>query len=227
MTPFSTPPGRIPPGGVFYTVLIEPPVAFVIYYCRNVRCTMSNRLKIEWNVPNVLTIIRFMLIPVFCVLMRQDNMKWSLIVFLLASFTDLMDGYIARKNNAITQFGKLMDPLADKLMVLSLMIGMLLKGIIPAAAFIILIVKEALMVLGGVLLFTRRDTVVYSKPIGKVAQFITVVALVLCFFHKQFFEMGYPIHLWTLWLGVGLAIASLFFYAHTNVRSLFKKTKTD
>ncbi len=188
---------------------------------------MASRLKMEWNVPNVLTIIRFLLIPAFCVLMGRDHMTWALVVFLLASFTDLIDGYIARKTSAITEFGKLMDPLADKLMVLSLMIGMLLKGIIPAAAFIILIVKEALMVLGGVLLFTRRDTVVYSKPIGKVAQFITVIALVLCFFHRRFFDLGCPIHLWTLWLGVALAVASLFFYARINIRSLLKKPKTD
>lgn len=188
---------------------------------------MASKLKMEWNVPNVLTILRFLLIPVFCVLLGRDRMQGAFIVFLLASFTDLMDGYIARKSNAITQFGKLMDPLADKLMVLSLMIGMLLKGIIPAAAFIILIVKEALMVLGGSLLFLRRDTVVFSKPIGKVAQFITVVALVLCFFHQEFTDMGYPIHLWTLWLGVALAVASLFFYAHINIRSLFKKPHTD
>ena len=56
---------------------------------------------------------------------------------------------------------------------------------------------------------------------------ITVIALVLCFFHRRFFDMGYPIHLWTLWLGVALAVVSLFFYAHINIRGLFKKPKTD
>lgn len=188
---------------------------------------MSRRLKMEWNVPNVLTLIRFLLIPVFCVLMSEDRMRAALIVFILAGLTDLLDGYIARSTNSITRFGKLMDPLADKLMVLSLMIGMLLKGIIPASAFIILIVKEALMVLGGLLLFVRRDTVVYSKPIGKVAQFLTVTALVLCFFHKEFIAMGRPIHLWMLWLSVALAIASLLYYTYKNICPLFTNQKAD
>lgn len=174
-------------------------------------------IKMKWNVPNILTILRLALIPLFCVLMHRNRMTASLIVFLVASVTDLLDGYIARKQHEITQFGKLMDPVADKLMVLSLMIGLLLKNIIPPSAFIILIVKEALMMSGGLFLF-RRNQVVYSKPIGKAAQFVVVVALILCFFHEKFSALGAPVHLYTLWFGVALAIVALIYYANLNMK---------
>ena len=72
-----------------------------------------------WNVPNVLTMIRIALIPVFVVLYVNGQQKAALAVFLAASFTDYLDGYLARKLNQITAFGKLMDPLADKIMVLT------------------------------------------------------------------------------------------------------------
>ena len=70
-----------------------------------------------WNVPNVLTMIRLALIPAFVALHACGHAKLALLVFCIASATDWLDGYIARKHNLITDFGKLMDPLADKLMV--------------------------------------------------------------------------------------------------------------
>ena len=72
------------------------------------------------------------------------------------------------------------------------------------------------MMLGGLLLFTKKDVVVYSKPVGKAAQFVTVAALVLCFFHRRFNVWGYPVHLWALWTGVGLSIAALLYYTRSN-----------
>ena len=75
-----------------------------------------------WNVPNVLTILRLLLIPVFVVLHVMGFPKMALLTFCVASFTDWLDGHIARKHNLITDFGKLMDPLADKLMVCTALI---------------------------------------------------------------------------------------------------------
>ncbi len=178
---------------------------------------MARQSKMVWNTPNILTIMRLLLIPVFCVLMIKDKMTASLVVFLVAGATDLLDGYLARKQNEITAFGKLMDPLADKLMVLCLMIGLTVKNIIPLPAFIILIVKEAIMG-AGTLFLLKRNKVVYSKPIGKIAQFTLFVALVLCFFHADFNRMGFPLHLYLLWLGVALAIVSLFYYMDLNLK---------
>lgn len=167
------------------------------------------------NLPNALTLFRFLLIPVFIYLMSIDQMMPALAVFIIASLTDILDGWIARKYNLITDFGKLFDPLADKLMVLSLLMMFVVKDIAPFAAIAILFVKEMLLMIGGILLL-KRNLVVYSQRIGKIAQFVTVVALILCFFHKQFNAWGYPVHLYVLWTSVGLAILSFIFYFRTN-----------
>jgi cardiolipin synthase len=171
-----------------------------------------------FNVPNALTLLRLLLIPVYWVLMmgRNDEMS-ALAVFVVASLTDLLDGYIARKYNLITDVGKLFDPLADKLMVLSVLLTLVLKGIAPLAVMIILLVKELIMMIGGYLML-RRKVVVYSRPIGKSAQFIIVLALLACFFHKDFAD--FPLHLALLWAGVALTIAALAYYTKACLAAL-------
>lgn len=174
------------------------------------------------NVPNALTALRLLMIPVLCCLIARDRMMPALALFILASLTDLVDGYIARKHNLITDLGKLLDPLADKLMVITLMVSLCLKGIVPLSAIAILITKELLMLLGGFLLFSKKDFVVYSKPVGKVAQFVTVMALILSFFHEHIIAWGYPVHIWLLWTGVALSLAALFYYAKLNFFPQFR-----
>ena len=99
------------------------------------------------NLPNKLTIFRVMLIPIFLVfLFLQDAIpfgKWiALAVFIIASLTDLADGKIARKYNLVTDFGKFMDPLADKLLTCSAMIALIELGRIPAWIVIVIIARE-------------------------------------------------------------------------------------
>ena len=170
-----------------------------------------------WTVPNVLTMLRMALIPVYWVLMSQGKMIPALCTYLAASLTDLADGYIARKYNQITDFGKLMDPLADKLMVLSVMLSMILPmggrpAILPWPPFVVVLAKELLMVLGGVFML-KKGVVVYSKVIGKAAQFVMVCSLLCAFFYEYFDSIGAPVYLWLLWIAVGLTICALVFYA--------------
>ena len=113
---------------------------------------MSDRKRI-WTVPNVLTMFRLAMVPVYWVLMMGYRLNyWALGVFVLAACTDMLDGFLARKYNQITDFGKLMDPLADKLMTLSVMATLLLRGIIRWEPLVLLALKEFVMLLGGILL---------------------------------------------------------------------------
>ena len=173
-----------------------------------------------WNLPNALTMLRLLLIPVFIVLMCQDYMMPALAVFVFASLTDILDGWIARRYELITNFGKLFDPLADKLMVMSVMTMMVIKGIVPLVAIIILVSKELFILIGSYFLM-RKNVIVYSFTIGKIAQFITVAGLILCFYHQSFAKIGTPVHLIVLWVGVALAIVSMFYYGFTNGPKLF------
>lgn len=184
----------------------------------------DNDRKTILNVPNILTIFRIVLIPVFVYLFLNDLEMWALCVYCLASLTDIADGYIARKYHMITDFGKLVDPLADKLMVIALMVTMVIRGIIPVAILVILSVKEGIMMLGG-LYMLKKGIVVYSQIIGKVAQTVVVSGLILCFFHKYFISLGISVHLIVLWCGIALTICALFFYGKKALYQLKNHSK--
>ena len=97
------------------------------------------------NLPNKLTLFRIFLIPIFILVMLLNIPSKYLIaciIFIVASITDAMDGHIARKYNLITDFGKFMDPLADKLLVISALICMIEVGLVPAWMVIIIVARE-------------------------------------------------------------------------------------
>ena len=179
-----------------------------------------------WTVPNVLTMIRLLLVPVFVVVYFRTTAEpkyAALAVFAAASLTDMLDGFLARKLNQITDFGKLFDPLADKLMVLTAMVCQALTGVFPWIAVIVVACKELFMVLGGLLLLSR-DVVVYSNIFGKAAQVCFIASLILSFFHVPLAEWGTRLDLILLWISVGLAILAMVIYTVEYLRSL-KKAK--
>ena len=176
-----------------------------------------------WTIPNVLTIIRMILIPVFVILFFKGYKIAALCVFCAASLTDMLDGYLARKLNQITDFGKLFDPLADKLMVLTAMVCQTFWGPLPLVAVIIVAAKELVMVLGGVFMLSR-DVVVYSNYVGKTAQVFFIASLVLSFFHDRLAAWGVQLDLIFLWATVALSLAALCIYAAGALRTLKKKS---
>ena len=178
------------------------------------------------NLPNKLTMLRIILIPVFLVLVLVDRIPmhylWSLIVFLAACITDTLDGNIARKRNLVTDFGKLMDPLADKVMVCTALLCQGIQGVFPWTAIAIVMGKELLMVLGGVFML-RNDVVVYSNMLGKLAQCCFILALTLSFFHAEFLAWGFPLDRLVLWLSVIMTICALIDYAVGAFKTLRAK----
>ena len=170
-----------------------------------------------WNAPNILTMLRLLLIPIYWVLMMvRDNETAALIVFVTASITDLLDGYIARHFNQVTDWGKLFDPLADKLMVVSVMMTLVLKGAVPLVILIIIGIKEIIMVAGAACML-RRKIVVYSKPVGKTAQFTMVAGMILAFFRHNF---SAPFHVYVLWLATALTLSAMVYYSLACIRAL-------
>ena len=174
-----------------------------------------------WTISNVLTMIRLILVPVFVAVYRSGYPKWALAVFCAASLTDLLDGYLARKLNQITDFGKLFDPLADKLMVLTALFCQGTAGVFPWLPVLIVLVKELLMVLGGLFLF-EKDVVVYANYFGKTATVFFLTSLILSFFHEELTAWGYRVDLWLLWISVGLALVALAVYAEHYFKQIKK-----
>ncbi len=185
------------------------------------REALKNLTKDMWTIPNALTMLRLVLVPVFIALYMNGQPIPALAAFCVASITDFFDGYLARRLNQITNFGKLFDPLADKLMVLSALICHALKGVFPWAAVIITLAKELILVAGGAWLL-KRKVVVSSNMYGKVATAVFIAALILGFFHA-YFPAPWHVDVWLVWVSVALSLAALVSYAVRAWPQLFPK----
>ena len=133
------------------------------------------------NVPNQLTLLRILMIPVCLLLWALELPVWAAAVFALAAATDFFDGYIARKRNIVTVFGKFADPVADKLLVLTAMIMLTEQGLLPAWAVCVVAARE-LAVDGLRLVASGKGQVVAAKMPGKIKttlQFLCVLSALL------------------------------------------------
>ena len=133
------------------------------------------------NLANRLTMLRIALIPVFLVVLYLDfpyNRYVALVIFILASATDFVDGHIARSRNLITDFGKFMDPLADKMLVMAAMLWFVEVGRMPAWALLIVVVRE-FAVSGLRLIAVANGRVIAAAWSGKVKTASTMVGICL------------------------------------------------
>lgn len=135
-------------------------------------------------VPNILTLIRFLLIPIIITLLSQGKYVDAIIVFSISGITDILDGAIARKFDLITNFGKLIDPLADKFTQLSMLIMLTVKRIIPLWIVIVVFIKEFFMICGASFLY-GKELVVSSKWYGKAATTLFYIAIVVSLILKE------------------------------------------
>ena len=144
------------------------------------------KIKFEWTIPNMLSLIRLVLIPVFAVLyLKSDTVPvlvyWSLGVLLLSGLTDLFDGMIARHFNQISESGKLLDPIADKLTQITVLICVTVQYNELFPLVVICLIKETLQVIGGWILLSKKDIIRGSQWFGKfsTALFYTVMLAIV------------------------------------------------
>ena len=132
------------------------------------------------TLPNILTCVRVLLIPVFMVLAYQNNMPCdiaALTVYVVACLTDYVDGYLARKNNQVTNFGKFMDPVADKLLVMAALLIFIEDGTIPAWAVAIILGRE-FIVSALRMVAASEGLVIAANMWGKAKTMITMITLI-------------------------------------------------
>ena len=133
-------------------------------------------------VPNIITSIRFLLVPIYILVFYSDmnnSLLYATLIFALAGITDMLDGYIARKYDLITKLGTVLDPLADKLMQLTVLVTFTSKNYIPMWAIVIIGIKEILMILGGLILYYGKNDI--AIPSDKYGKFATVMFYVTIF----------------------------------------------
>ena len=173
------------------------------------------------NLPNKLTILRTIMIPVFLIFLYIPGLGMTgdvlaAAIFVLASFTDLLDGKIARKYNLVTNFGKFMDPLADKLLVCSALIALVDLNRIPAWVVIIIIARE-FIICGFRLIASDNGVVIAASYWGKFKttfQMIMIILLIL--------NIDYPysniINMVIMYIALALTIISLLDYIIKNYK---------
>lgn len=174
------------------------------------------------NLPNKLTVLRVLMVPFFVLFMLTDlggaANKWiALAIFCVASLTDMLDGKIARARNLVTNFGKFMDPLADKLLVCSAMICMITTGQLAAWIVIIIIARE-FIISGFRLVASDAGIVIAASYWGKfktVAQMAMIIVLIADF-GGVFDVIGTAL----IWVSLILTIVSLVDYVAKNIQVL-------
>ena len=171
------------------------------------------------RIPNALTIFRLALIPVFVVVYaRADNGHswWAGVIFGIAGITDQIDGFLARRWHVESEFGKLADPLADRLMIDAAVIMLVIEDRLPWWALAIILVRDGLLVFGAPLAQRLPDFEFQVSLLGKAATWVLYAAI-------GFLLVTNPSREWPLWVfyvGLGMAVAAGLQYLWTVWRAL-------
>ncbi len=178
------------------------------------------------NLPNQLTMARIIMVPVVMALMLMGYEIPALVVFAIASITDFLDGYIARKKNLVSSFGKIMDPLADKILSFGALVCFIQMGIVSVWAPIIIIAREFFVTSMRVVAVSKGKVIAASwwgKIKTNVQMFAIMFALLLCGLGNPSF-MGFSIAGILIWIAAIFTVASWVAYIFENI-SVFKDEK--
>ncbi len=144
----------------------------------------SNNFKENCNIPNLLSILRIIIIGPFVYYFLKDNYVMAAVMIAISGLSDMFDGYIARKFNQITKLGAMLDPVADKITLGSVVICMCIKIPVIMPIIIILLVKEILMLLAGLVLLKKHKTPPPAQWYGKVATIVFYISVAVIVFLK-------------------------------------------
>ena len=161
-------------------------------------------------VPNTLTIVRFILIPFIIYFIFQERYIEAVAFLTLSGLTDVLDGFIARKFYCITNFGKLVDPLADKATQIGILISLYLINVVPLRIIIVVFAKEILMVVGASFLY-GKETVVSSRWYGKLATVIFYIAIG-CSILVKFFKLEFDFSIFIYYIALAATLFALVMY---------------
>jgi CDP-diacylglycerol--glycerol-3-phosphate 3-phosphatidyltransferase len=176
----------------------------------------------NWNLPNALTMVRILLVPVYAVLLAQDTVGSRIgacLVFVVAALTDRWDGHIARTRGLITKFGTILDTLADKILVVAALVVLSMIGEVPWWVTIVMVVREfGIMALKSGL--ARREVIAPSSG-GKLKAVLQMVALSVLSVDWVGL-LGEPVGQWVYWLGMAILYAATLIAVLTAVDYVVK-----
>lgn len=168
------------------------------------------------HIPNILCVFRILLVGVFVAFFFKAQYFACIIVYATAFLTDILDGYLARRNNWISNVGKLLDPLADKLMLIASLLCFYIKGWLPLIILVIVCGKELLMIFGSIFVLKKKNVVVYSDWFGKTAAGCFNLGVLLTLL-KNFYPVIGVADIIVYAIAIVLALVALFHYANQRI----------
>lgn len=195
----------------------------------------ANKRNTIWNLPNFLTLLRIAAIPVLVAILLSPSKSagfWAALIFAAASITDWLDGYLARRMEIVTVFGKFLDPIADKLIVMAALIMILPYGRVPAWMVLVILGREIIITgLRGIA--STEGIVIPASNLGKfktIFQIVAILGLLLHYDYHWFFAINNPylqvnmhnIGIFYLWIATVITIWSGADYLVKFVRLIAK-----
>ena len=181
---------------------------------RDVSSTVSSRIV---TIPNILSLFRLLLIPVFFVLLLTGHLGWALVLIAVSAITDFVDGYVARHFNQVTRLGQLLDPAADRLFILSTLVGLGIVGVLPWWFIAVIVARDVLLLVLGVVLANHRFGPLPVHHLGKMGTFAILFTMPVLLLAAAFPEtawlalpVGWAAGIWGVflywWAGVAYAL---------------------
>lgn len=175
------------------------------------------------NLPNKITFSRVLLIPIFIIMFYIDipnNQIYAGIIFIIAALTDTLDGYLARKNNEVTNLGKFIDPLADKLLVSAALILLVEANTIPGWVVIIIIARE-FTITGFRIIAASEGITIAASSLGKFKTITQLIAIILLLFNNIVFnKFNIPMDQIFLYVSLVFTVLSGYEYIYKNKQVL-------
>jgi CDP-diacylglycerol--glycerol-3-phosphate 3-phosphatidyltransferase len=174
-------------------------------------------------ISNQVSVLRVLLvIPLIFLLMNQNSSNTIIIAAILVAMyiSDLLDGYLARKLNQVSELGKIIDPLADKIAVVSIVIILFLQGRVETWFFIVVIARDLLILIFGLYLKSKNKIVLMSNYPGKIAVFSIGIIILLTVFNNGSYELLQKVISYLYYISVILIIYSLYLYLMRFYKSI-------
>jgi len=173
------------------------------------------------NIPNFLTILRIIAIPIFLIFLTDGRVGAALLTFVLAGITDSVDGAVARLTNTRTTLGAYMDPLADKMLILSAFVALALMDVVPRWLTVVVISRDVIILIGYLTLFLLTQQLMEIRPsaVSKAATFLHLVTLSTVLLALWKSQMAYPtLHVWLYAVTGATTAISGFHYIYRGLR---------
>lgn len=185
---------------------------------------MKPELKKElFTIPNLLTLIRVLCVPFIMAFILKQETITAFIILIVSSSTDLFDGYIARKYNQVSEFGKAFDPFADKFSHIMTMLCLCIIGYVHWIFVTLFLAKEITMLIVGAIVIKKRKIIIQAIRCGKNAALVMTIGMMMSFFHNFFAEKVFYLDWIVLGIGVALALYAFCIYAKLLVERIKKQ----